>query len=122
MPKAKVHRTKPSRVDYNDLQIICLIEEACEAVRTGQSPNLKAASLEFGINYGTLQNRYHSLHQSSKLAHIKQQLLDEAQEAALAEWMIFLRELVTPSAEQLSGQNASSSVEDFLGEHGYGDS
>lgn len=68
MPKAAVHRTKPSRVDYNDLDIICRIEAACEAVHTGQSPNLKAASREFDINYGTLRNRYHSLHQPSKQA------------------------------------------------------
>jgi hypothetical protein len=96
MPKATVYRTKPSRVDYNDLDMICRIEEACEAVRTGQSRNLKAASLEFDINYGTLRNRYHSLHQPSKQAHIKQQLLDTAQEEALAEWMVFLGTIGRP--------------------------
>ena len=96
MPKATVHRTKPSRVDYNDLDVICHIEEACEAIRTGQSPNFKAASLEFGISYGTLRNRYYSLHQPSKQAHLKQQLLDTAQEETLVDWMIFLGKIGRP--------------------------
>ena len=40
MPKATVHRTKPKRVDYNDIEVIARIEEACDAVRSGKFPHL----------------------------------------------------------------------------------
>ena len=56
MPKATVHRKKPGRVNYNDIEVIARIEEACDAVRSGKLPHLAAASLNFGIHYGTLRN------------------------------------------------------------------
>ena len=76
MPKAAVHRTKPGRIDYNDIEVIARIEEACDAVRSGKLPHLAAASLEFGIQYGTLRNRYHKLRKPTKQAH-EDELFDE---------------------------------------------
>ena len=57
MPKATLHRKKTGRVDHNDIEVIARIEEACDAVRSGKLPHLQeAASLNFGIHYGTLRN------------------------------------------------------------------
>ena len=48
MRKAKVHRTKPGRVDYDDLDVIKRMGDACEAVRTGEM-NLFKASKAYDI-------------------------------------------------------------------------
>ena len=81
MPKATIHRTKPRRVDYNDIEVIARIEEACDAVRSGKLPHLAAASLNFGIHYGTLCNRYHKLRKPTKQAHEDELLMNDEEEA-----------------------------------------
>jgi len=40
MPKVTVHCTKPGHVNYNDIEVIACIEEACDAVRSGKLPHL----------------------------------------------------------------------------------
>ena len=87
MPKAKVHRKKAHRVDYNDIEVICRIEKACKAVRIGQVPNLLVASKKFEICYGTLRNRYNSFSQPTKQAHDHEKLLDDVQEKVLVDWI-----------------------------------
>jgi len=112
MPKAQVHRRKPDYVDYNDLDVICAIEEACDAVRTGLVPNLAQAAKQYGIRYGTLRNRYLSLTQPTKRAHNDEMLLDEGQEKVLVEWMQFLgmvgrpisRSTLWPKIQELCGR------------------
>ena len=47
--KAKVYRTKPGCVDYNDLTVICNIEEACEAIRNGTVKNVWQAHKAYNI-------------------------------------------------------------------------
>ena len=42
--KSKVQRTKPGRVDYNDLDVIFRAEEACEAVSLVHRPKLSKLS------------------------------------------------------------------------------
>ena len=76
MPKATVHRTKHRCINYNDIEVIAHIEEACDAVRSGKPPHLAAASLNFGIHYGTLRNWHHKLRKPTKQAH-EDELFDE---------------------------------------------
>ena len=77
MPKATVHRTKPGRVDYNHIEVIAHIEEACDAIRSGKFPHLAAALLNFGIHYGMLHYRYHKLRKPTKQAHEDEHLMND---------------------------------------------
>jgi len=90
MTRAGVHRTKPGRVNYNDIEVIARIEEACDAVRSGKLPHLVAASQKYKINYGTLRNRYHKLTKPTKQAHEDQRLMNDEEEEVLVDWIKFL--------------------------------
>ena len=110
--KAKVYRTKPGRVDYNDLTVICNIEEACEAIRNGTVKNVWQAHKAYNIPYGTLLNRYNKRTKPTKQAHDNEQILNQEQEEVLVEWMIFLgmvgrpvsRATVRPKCIELCGR------------------
>ncbi|EDR03046.1 uncharacterized protein LACBIDRAFT_331786 [Laccaria bicolor S238N-H82] len=90
MPKAVVHHTKFGCVNYNDIKVIARIEEACDTVRSRKLPHLAAASLQFGINYGTLHNWYHKLSKPTKQAHENKCLMNDEEEAVLVDWIKFL--------------------------------
>jgi len=92
MPKSAQHRTKPGRIDHNDIEIITRIEEACHAVRSGKLPSLSAAGRKYDLMgcYGTLRNRYHGLTKPTKQAHEDERLMNDEQEAVLVDWIKFL--------------------------------
>ena len=83
MPKATVHHTKPRHVDYNEIEVIARIEEACDAVRSGKLPHLAAASLNFGIHYDTLRNQYHKLRKPTKQAHEDELSMNDEEEVVV---------------------------------------
>ncbi|KAF9522824.1 hypothetical protein CPB83DRAFT_863933 [Crepidotus variabilis] len=45
--KAKTYRTKPGHVNYDDLEVIKRVEDACEAIQTGEVKNIMEASKLF---------------------------------------------------------------------------
>ena len=88
--KAKIHRTKPSRIDYNNLDVICRIEEACEDIQNGRHKNVWQASKAYDIPYGTLLNRYNKCTKPSHQAHDDERIMNHEQEEVLVDWMKFL--------------------------------
>ena len=110
--KAKVYRTKPGHIDYNDLTVIYNIEEACKAIRNGTVKNVWQAHKVYNIPYGMLLNHYNKHTKPTKQVHDDGQIFNQKQEKVLVEWMIFLgmvrhpirRATVRPKCIELCGE------------------
>ena len=88
MTKAKIYREKKRGIDYDSLEVICCIEQACHNISKGAK--LAPTALKYNLPAGTLRNRYYGHTQSASKAHLHERLMDDAQEQALVDWMMFL--------------------------------
>lgn len=112
MVKAAIYRKNIAHANYNCPDVQNRIQEACEALRSGAVPTVRAAADKYDLNYHTLWQRYNKGRQSVKEAHEKDKLLDRAQEEVMVEWMMFLsmvgrpicKATVRPKVYQLCGQ------------------
>jgi hypothetical protein len=66
--RSTVYR-KQAKLNYSDPAVQLRINEACEAVRTGEIGNISLTAYKFKIPYTTLRNRYHGFTQPTREAH-----------------------------------------------------
>jgi len=88
MTKAKVYHEKKQKINYNSLEVIYRIEQACNDISNGAK--LAPTALKYDLPAGTLRNRYFGHTQSASKAHLHEKLMDDTQEQALVDWMMFL--------------------------------
>jgi len=109
MTKAKVYHEKKQKINYDSLEVICRIEQACNDISNGAK--LAPTALKYDLPAGTLRNRYFGHTQSASKAHLHERLMDDTQEQALVDWMMFLgmtgrpisRTTLWPSEEKPAG-------------------
>lgn len=66
------------------------LQDAYDALQADTETSILKAAQNFNIKYGTLQNWIQGNHRAARKAHKKQQLLSEAQEKAIEDWIHFL--------------------------------
>ncbi|KAF8577209.1 hypothetical protein K439DRAFT_1365290 [Ramaria rubella] len=62
------------------------MQKVIVSLQTGIHKTVKSAAKVFHVKYGTFRNRYLGKHKPPQVAHKKQQLLEDTQEAALISW------------------------------------
>ena len=76
------------------------IQEALQALNGGIFDNISKAMRHFGVSRNTLFWRYKRLNGPPSKAQIKKQLLTEAQEKTLCEWIVHMGEMGQPISKQ----------------------
>ncbi|KAH9048384.1 hypothetical protein EDB84DRAFT_1556845 [Lactarius hengduanensis] len=66
------------------------LQEASDAVTDGTFKNLAIAARHFNVPYDTLRRRHHKLAAPRTKSQVNRQLLSEAQELALCEWIKYM--------------------------------
>ena len=72
------------------------IEEALEALRSGEYTSIRATARAYGLIELTLRRRYHGQTTTRQIAHQPQQLLTPAQEDLTVTWMLQCKEFKHP--------------------------
>jgi hypothetical protein len=87
MPKAKVWRKTWAEHD---------IQKALDYLRAGHSSNISKTADKFGVPRRTLGNRWHNRSDAARAAHRRQQHLSNAEEEALADWIVHRSDIARP--------------------------
>ncbi|KAH9031192.1 hypothetical protein EDB84DRAFT_1247077, partial [Lactarius hengduanensis] len=76
------------------------LQEASDAVTDGTFKNLAIAARHFNVPYDTLRRRHHKLAAPRTKSQVNRQLLSEAQELALCEWIKYMGRIGYPLSKQ----------------------
>ena len=79
----KCARTQKDKVEH-------WLQEACKSLQSNVHKSYSSAAKAFEVNYHTLRNRYLGLTWRPIEAHKVQQLLNNAQEKVLTDWLVYL--------------------------------
>ncbi|ETW79440.1 hypothetical protein HETIRDRAFT_419178 [Heterobasidion irregulare TC 32-1] len=102
------------------------LQEACKSLQSNVHKSYSSAAEAFEVNYHTLRNRYLGLTRRPVEAHEVQQLLNNAQEKVLADWLVYLGHTghavskctIGPKVEALCGRTPSKTwLKGFLEQH-----
>ncbi|KAH9070793.1 hypothetical protein EDB83DRAFT_2202430, partial [Lactarius deliciosus] len=97
------------------------LQEASDAVTDGTFKNLAIAARHFNVPYDTLRRRHHKLAAPRTKSQVTRQLLSEAQELALCEWIKYMGRIGYPLSKQnLCAKELLPSknwINKFLGRH-----
>ncbi|KAH9011110.1 hypothetical protein EDB83DRAFT_2212392, partial [Lactarius deliciosus] len=76
------------------------LQEASNAVTNGELKNVAEAARHFKVPYDTLRRRHYGLTGPHLKSQVKKQLLSEAQEKALCEWIKYMGRIGYPLSKQ----------------------
>ena len=76
------------------------IQEALQGLKNKTFKNLSQAARHFGVSRDTLRHRKEGTHGPASKGQAKSRLLNEAQEEALCEWVLYMAEIGEPMSKQ----------------------